>query len=164
MINFRKATSNDIPFMQEMLYEAVYWRENPNKPSLKESLSIPEMIKVVSDWGNQDGDIAVIASEKSVPLGAAWLRYWNADNSIRGYLEDEIPVLVIGVKEGHRHQGIGGKLIEWLIDYAANHSIKKISLMVSKDNYALNLYNQHGFKEVSDTGDSLLMVRDIQSI
>ena len=164
MIVFRKATSKDIPFMQEMLYEAVYWRENPNKPSYEESLSTPEMIKVVSDWGNQNGDIAVIASEESVPVGAAWLRYWNADNFIRGYLDDKIPVLVIGVCSDYRHQGIGGKLIEWLVDYAAKNSIDKISLMVSKDNYALNLYKQQGFKEVSDTGDSLLMVRDIQRI
>lgn len=164
MITFKEATSNDIPFMQEMLYEAVYWRTNPNKPSFEESISMPEMIKVVSDWGNQNGDIAVIASKDSVPLGAAWLRYWNADNFIRGYLEDKIPVLVIAVIKEYRHQGIGGEMIEWLLDYAANNSIDKISLMVSKDNYALNLYKQKGFKEVLDTEDSLLMLREIQSI
>ncbi len=52
-------------------------------------------------------------------------------------------------------------MIEWLIDYGSKHSIQKISLMVSKDNYAINLYKQQGFLEYADKGDSLLMVRKI---
>jgi len=43
-------------------------------------------------------------------------------------------------------------MIEWLIDYASKHSIQKISLSVSKDNYAMKLYKQQGFQEYADTG------------
>jgi len=52
-------------------------------------------------------------------------------------------------------------MIDWLIDSASKHSIQKISLSVSKDNYAINLYKQQGFLEYADIGDAFLMVRKI---
>jgi ribosomal protein S18 acetylase RimI-like enzyme len=52
-------------------------------------------------------------------------------------------------------------MIEWLIDYASRHSIQKISLSASKDNYAINLYRQQGFLEYADRGDAFIMVREI---
>jgi ribosomal protein S18 acetylase RimI-like enzyme len=72
-------------------------------------------------------------------------------------------VLVIAVHRDYRHQGIGGMMTEWLIDYASKHAIQRISLSVSKDNYALNLYRQQGFLEHDDKGDAFLMVRGIRT-
>lgn len=48
-----------------------------------------------------------------------------------------------------------------LISSAKKQSIEKISLSVSKDNYALNLYRQQGFQEHTDIGDMFLMIREI---
>jgi ribosomal protein S18 acetylase RimI-like enzyme len=71
--------------------------------------------------------------------------------------------VVIAVHSDHRQQGVGTKLIEWLIDYAAEHAIRQLSLSVSKDNHALNLYRQQGFQEHGGKGDMFIMVRRIQS-
>ena len=49
-------------------------------------------------------------------------------------------------------------MLQWLIGYAFAHSIERLSLMVSKDNHALNLYEQQGFVESAEKGNSLLMV------
>ena len=144
-----------------MLYEAVFWRTVDNKPTFEEALALPGVRNALADWGERGGETAVIATIDSKPVGAAWYRYMTDDNYIRGYIDESIPVLVIGVHPDYRHQGIGGKLIEWLIEHAANHTIPKISLMVSKDNYAIHLYKQQGFQEYADTGDSFLMVRTI---
>lgn len=157
-IHLRHSLESDIPFLEKMLYEAVYWRESDKKPSFKEALSNPEINKAAVDLGKRAGDIAVIATIDSIPVGAAWLRYWTDSSNIRGYINENIPVLVIGVHSDYRHQGIGKKMIDWLIDSASTNSIKEISLCVSKDNYALNLYSQKGFEEYKDVGDSLLMV------
>ncbi len=46
--------------MREMLYEAVFWRPNPNKPSLKEGLADPGVRNALVDWGEREGDAAVI--------------------------------------------------------------------------------------------------------
>ncbi len=53
-------------------------------------------------------------------------------------------------------------MIDWLIDRASRQGIHRISLSVSKDNYALNLYRQQGFQEYADKGDALLMVRNVE--
>lgn len=157
----REAQHSDIAFLRRILYEAVFWRANDSKPSFEEGLAYPEVSKSLADWGDRDGDTAVVASINSQPIGAAWYRFWTDRNASRGYVDEHTPVLVIGVLGEYRHQGIGGKLIAWLVDHASKHAVETISLSVSKDNYALNLYQQQGFQEHSDSGDSLIMVRKV---
>ena len=160
-VELRNSQQSDIPFLRKMLYEAVFWRASVNKPSFEEGLAYLDVSKSLADWGERDGDTAVVATINSFPIGASWYRFWTDGNFINGYIDEIIPVLVIGVHSDYRRQGIGKKMIEWLIDYASKHSIQKISLSVSKDNYAINLYKQQGFLEYTDRGDALIMVRKI---
>jgi ribosomal protein S18 acetylase RimI-like enzyme len=144
-----------------MLYEAVFWRASENKPALEEGLACPDVSKALANWGERDGDTAVLATVNSTPIGAAWYRFWTDDNFINGYIDETTPVLVIAVHRDYRGQGIGSSMIEWLIDHASKYAIQKISLSVSKDNYAINLYKGQGFQEYADKGDMFLMVRSI---
>jgi len=95
--------------MREMLYEAVFWRPNPNKPSFEDGLANPGVSNALVDWGKRDGDTGVIALCDSRPAGAAWYRFYTADNSISGYLAETILVIVIAVHENYRREGIGEK-------------------------------------------------------
>jgi len=122
---------------------------------------LPDTGKSLANWGKREGDTAVVAIVNSTPVGAAWYRYWDDDNFILGYIDENIPVLVIGVHREYRPQGIGGKMVDWLIDYASKHAIQRVSLIVSKDNYAKNLYIQQGFQLDADEGDALTMARII---
>jgi ribosomal protein S18 acetylase RimI-like enzyme len=162
-IVLRESQHSDAPFLREMLYEAVFWRASVNRPSFEEGLAYPDVSKSLADWGERDGDTAVVATINSIPVGAAWLRFWTDGNFIRGYVDESTPVLVIAVHRDYRHQGIGGRMIDWLIDYASKHAIQRISLSVSKDNYAINLYRQQGFLEHADRGDAFTMVRGIHT-
>ena len=160
-VQLRPSQPTDLPFMKEMLYEAVFWRDVENRPSYKEAFTFPGVAKSLADWSERVGDTAVIATLDGTPVGAAWYRYWTEENYIRGYMDDNVPVLVIGVHQNNRHKGIGTLLIAELVVQARKDSIPKMSLMVSKDNYALNLYKQQGFEIHSETEDSFTMVRDI---
>jgi len=157
----RESQPADIPFLRKMFYEAVFWRDSVNKPSFEEGLAYPDVSKSLADWGERDGDTAVVALVNSIPVGAAWYRFWNDRYFDRGYVDENTPVLAIGVHQDYRHQGIGKRMMGWLIDHASKSSIQRISLMVSKDNYAINLYRQHGFLEYGDKGDAFIMVRKI---
>ena len=159
----RRARPSDLPFMREMLYEAVFWRDRVDKPSFEGGLAYPEVRKALADWGTREGDSAVVATSDSVPMGAAWIRFWTDDNFTRGTWDENTPELVIGVRCEYRHQGVGTKLIEWLIEYASNNAIQQLSLSISKDNYALHLYRQQGFVEAVDMGDAFIMVRTTQT-
>ncbi|MCG8569244.1 MAG: hypothetical protein MJB14_03815 [Spirochaetes bacterium] len=77
-IKLRKYHNEDLPFLKEILYEAVFWRKGPTTPSFEEGLKLPDVKKAIIDFGTRDGDIAVVASSDDLTLaGAAWLRYWN---------------------------------------------------------------------------------------
>ncbi|UCG24116.1 MAG: GNAT family N-acetyltransferase [Chloroflexota bacterium] len=160
-LRLRESQLADIPFLNEMLYEAVFWRASASRPSFDEGLAYPEVSRSLAYWGERDGDTSVVATVHSVKVGAAWYRYWTDDNFINGYIDEMTPVLVIGVHRDYRRKGIGSKMIDWLIDRASKDAIPRISLSVSKDNYALNLYRQQGFLEYADKGDALLMVRNV---
>jgi ribosomal protein S18 acetylase RimI-like enzyme len=151
----------DLPFMYEMLYEAVFWRDTPHKPTLEEGLALPEVSISLLEWGDRHGDTGVMATIAGVRVGAAWYRYWNDTLPVRGYLTPDIPVIVIGVHRDYRRQGVGRGLLLQLIEAAAKQGLAQVSLMVSKDNHALHLYRNVGFVEHRDTGDSLLMVRKV---
>ncbi len=162
-IQLRRAALSDLPFLREMLYEGVYWRTiaNATNPPFEEGLTAPGIMNALVNWGERVGDVAVVACVDSHLAGAAWYRLYTEDSSIRGYIDDTIPALVMAVHRDYRRQGIGTQLIEWLIDHASAHHIQQISLMVSKDNHAIHLYRTCGFLDYADTGDSLLMVRKI---
>lgn len=159
----RESQLSDIPFLREMLFEAVYWRaiSNSNEPKFEDGLAAPEVSKILADWGEKEGDAGVVAMMNSIPVGAVWYRYWNDQDSMRGYISESIPTLVIAVHKEYRRLGIGREMIEQLAEYASGQSVEKISLMVSKDNYALELYKKCGFVQYAEVEDSFLMTLDI---
>jgi len=159
-ITLREYKSSDLPFIKKMLYEAVFWRKKENeRPPFEEGLNYDGVKNALEDWQSREGDTALIAQIDSKPAGAVWYRYFTKENSIRGYYDDAVPVIVIGVHRDYRRMGIGSKMMQGIFEYAISHNISRLSLCVSKDNYALNLYKQQGFVEHIDIGDSYIMVK-----
>ena len=161
-LSLRDAGCDDMPFMRKMLYEAVYWRSisHDENPTFEEGLAAPGVSNALDDWGERGGDTAIIALSDSIRVGAAWYRFYQASNAIRGYIDENTPVVVIGVAPEHRRHGIGERLVTSLIKRASARGIRRLSLMVSNDNHAYALYKKCGFKVYSITGDSRLMIRD----
>ena len=159
----RAATCDDMPFLREMLYEAVYWRSIPRKdnPPFDEGLAAPGVCNALDDWGDREGDTAIIAVFDSIPVGAAWYRFYRTSNAIRGYIDEITPVLVLAVAPEHRRRGIGTRLLTCLIERASERGIHRLSLMVSNDNHAYALYKKCGFQVHANEGDSRLMIRHV---
>jgi|GEM_PF-2384976 len=159
MIKCRTYNQGDYQFLQKMLFEAVFWsRSDEDRPSLEEGLSYDYTKHVLIDFGKRKGDIAVIAEIDGKRVGAAFIRYWNDIENIRGYLSEDVPVLAIGVVDGFRNQGIGSALIESLKSEAIKNGISKISLCVTKTNVAYHLYVKQDFEIVEDIEDSYNML------
>ena len=81
----RESRQSDIPYLRQMLYEAVFWRAGEKKPPFEEGLKYPGVSNALVEWGERDGDAAVVAVIDTNPVGAAWYRYWTESNSTRGY-------------------------------------------------------------------------------
>ena len=102
------------------------------------------------------------------------IEYFINENSV-GFLEysliyDRIEIDNIKVNEEFQNQGIGTKLIEYLIDLANKNQIINITLEVRVSNLvARNLYKKFGFIEISvrkyyyGDEDGILMERTIRS-
>mgnify|MGYP000222885505 CR=1 FL=1 len=58
----REAQPRDLPFLREMLHEAVFWRAGADMPSLTEGLAYPEVERSLENWGKRVGDTGVVAT------------------------------------------------------------------------------------------------------
>ena len=107
------------------------------------------------------GVLGLIALNGSDMIGAAWIRLYQKNNSIRGFIKETVPVLVIGIKKEYRNKGIGTEILHLLFEKATGKGIKSISLMVSEDNEAFKLYEKVGFELKEKHDDSLLMIKKL---
>jgi GNAT superfamily N-acetyltransferase len=99
------------------VFEAGRYRD-PRERTLEvinEALETPDLAKYIVGWG-RPGDAAVIAETVGgVPAGAAWYRLFTADQSGYGFIDPAIPELGIAVLPAYRSRGIGGALIDALL-------------------------------------------------
>jgi len=148
-VSVRPITSEDIPFLWEMLYYAARMAED-GATSSDAAKDDPHLNIYVKDWGKR-GDQGAIAfdPQTSRKLGAAWLRLLTEDKSHYGYYDDETPELAIATLPEVTGQGIGSILLGALIEQACGQ-IPAIVLTVRGDNPARRLYERFGFQVIDE--------------
>lgn len=60
-------------------------------------------------------------------------------------LKDALHIDQIAVKKGNRGSGIGGKMLDYVFDFARELGYKHVTLMANSANPAIRLYEMHGF-------------------
>lgn len=159
--NIRHAISEDINFLWEMLYQAIYVPEGQTPPS-KDIINEPHIKQILECWGRR-GDLALIAMDISnQPVGAVWIRLFDDDNKTFGYVDQETPILGIALQPHVRGKGIGTLLMEEILKEAKRLGIKKMSLSVDPHNPALRLYERFGFKKIGVDGTSWDMLTELE--
>ncbi len=151
---FRLSARADPVFLLEMLYEAVFWRDDgrDERPPLESLLNDPHYAAYVEGWG-RPGDTALIAFDRSdEPVGAAWARHFPATAPGYGFISEAIPELAIGVFAEFRRQGVGSLLLGSLIARVTAAGEPALSLSVETDNPSRQLYLKHGFVTVPPAG------------
>lgn len=162
-VRVRLAREEDILFLREMLYEAAYWNFERERPPLEQGLSRPDLVRLLQGWG-RPGDSAVIAGlDDHTPIGAAWYRFWTAENHSYGFVDERTPELGIGVRVKNRNQGVGARLLQALLNHAYGQGIHHISLSVEPSNHALHLYEKIGFNKVQLVDGAWTMIIDLKS-
>ncbi len=152
-MTIRTATWDELPFLEEMQFEAFFWNPNTPPPLADEFLARPEIQRLLAGWG-RPGDRAVIAQEDETPIGAAWYRFWTDEDHTYGFVDAETPELGIGVHASHRSKGVGRALMRALIEAARDDGVRTLSLSVDPSNFARRLYESEGFVKVGESGTS----------
>lgn len=112
--------------------------------------------RYVDRWG-RPGDTAVVGLEGATPVGAAWFRFYRADEPGFGFIDEQTPELSIAVVPSRRHHGYGSTLLKELLTRAREAGCRSISLSVDRDNPAIGLYRRFGFEEVASSDNNVTM-------
>lgn len=157
-VRLRPLTAQDIPFLPEALYQALY--TSPGEaPLSREVILLPELFRYIEGWGQRDGDLGTLAlGPNETFLGAAWLRLFPRDSPGYGFLDPQTPELSVSVVPQGRGQGIGTHLIEATLAQAS-HRFSAVSLSVTPGNPALRLYERLGFQIVRHNPNDIVMRR-----
>lgn len=143
----RVANENDIPFLWEMLYQSMYVPDG-EKPFPRSIIHEPFISKYLEHWGNQAGDIGLIAESVNQPIGASWLRLFDEAHKGYGYVDDETPEIGIAILKDWRGKGVGSALMRDLESYAKTYGYKNLCLSVDPRNPARHLYERFGYVHV----------------
>ncbi len=147
----RPGGPEDLPFLWEMLYEAVCWRPGGPRPPWDEIFAdySSRLPRYLEDWGRAD-DTAVIAVDPADRrnIGAAWYRLFPANAPGYGFVDASTPEVAIGVVSGWRGRGVGGALLDTLLGAAKSRGFDALSLSVEPGNPAARLYERKGFIEL----------------
>lgn len=154
-LSFRIMEENEYDFLMDMHYESIHMGEN--KPPKLELLNDPNLKKYHEEWGRQ-GDRALLALMDDVPIGAGWFRLFDESNPGYGFVDRKTPELGIAVRPAYRGQGVGGKLMEALIQQAQKDGFSSLSLSVDPSNQAaVRMYEKLGFVYCGMSGTSWTM-------
>lgn len=160
-IKIRPATSEDIPILSDMLFEAGAVSEKIREMGKEKALTLPAMIYFLENFG-RFGDFGFIAETGDKTLvGAVWARLFTEENKGYGFINAQIPELAIAVVPEFRALGAGTKLMHALIKEAQTLKFFALSLSVDRRNPALRLYERLGFIDAGiskETDSSLTMI------
>ena len=157
----RNATDADREFLADMLVAAVNWSPEWKPVSRRRVLSAHRTAHYVAGWP-RDTDLGVIAEAGPGPVGAAWVRFFTADDPGYGFIAADVPELTVGVDAAWRGRGVGRCLLRAVAARAAAAGIRRVSLSVERKNFARGLYRSEGYVVDGGSGpQSDTMVKDL---
>jgi len=158
--SIRPGTPEDLPVIQRVLYEALAWNPEEQLPDIEVVLAHPEAARYHVGWGRV-GDIAVIATLDSEPIGAAYGRLFTDEDHGHGFVDEATPEIAIAVWGENRGQGVGGRVLQALEAEALRAGIDRFSLSVDAMNPARRLYIRHGYEVLTDHESSHRMLKTL---
>lgn len=150
-IAIRKATSEDIPFLQAMIWEAIL-----ASPTLLVQDGLETMQQYEEHywkgWPEHPDPAFVALDGTGRRLGAITVKPNDADEPVSSWR------IGIGVEAFARGQGVGQHLIEQAIAFAMEKGALYVNLFVDPTNMqAIALYQRLGFVEVGKMGELIEM-------
>ena len=153
MAEIRPLKSEEIPLLEEFLYQAIFIPQGL-APLSRSILKEPYLEMYIKDFGQQPDDWALAAEVDGQLVGAVWVRIMK-DYS---YYDDQTPSLSISFLPDFRGQGLGQQLMTAMLDLLKAKDYPSVSLSVSRDNPSVRFYQRLGFVTVEEREDDHLML------
>jgi len=153
----RPLKTEELPILEDMLYEAVYQADETN-PISREVIKLPEVSVYIDNFGQDKNDYCLVATIEDKIIGAVWTRILAGKIKGFGNIDAQTPEFAISLFKEYRKQGIGTKLMQEMIALLKAKGYKQTSLSVQKKNYAFKLYQKLGFEIIEEKEDDYLML------
>lgn len=157
----REMRKDEYPLLDDFLYEAIFIPAGYGKEVPRDIMyTDPQVYAAIADFGTHPADDCLVAEVDGRVVGAVWVR----TRAAYGHIDAQTPSFSISLYRAYRHCGIGTALMEGMLARCRESGYKRASLGVSKENYAVKLYEKVGFRIVGDGADATewLMVCDLQ--
>ncbi|MCK9217765.1 MAG: GNAT family N-acetyltransferase [Firmicutes bacterium] len=139
---------SDHACLDEFLYQAIFIPKGEDVPP-RNIINVPEIFIYIKNFGEEIGDLGVVAEQNGQVVGAAWTRIIHA----YGHIDENIPELAISLLPEFRGYGIGAKLMKKLFKVIEENGYSQTSLSVQKDNPAVRFYQRLGYEIINDKVD-----------
>lgn len=104
----------------------------------KDIINKPDLQVYVKDFGENKGDLCLVAQVADEIVGAVWVRIMND----YGHIDNETPSFAISLLKEYRNYGIGTELMKQMLTKLKLEGYKQASLSVQKMNYAVRMYRK----------------------
>ena len=98
--SIRELRQDENKVLGTFLYEAIFIADGVPIPS-KEIINQPELQVYVKDFGENKGDLCLVAEVNNEIVGAVWVRIMND----YGHIDDETPSFAISLLKEYRNYG-----------------------------------------------------------
>lgn len=140
-----------------MLYEAIYQPEGTETLS-RNIIKTPEINIFISNFGKLPDDYCLVADMDGEIIGAVWVRILSGRIKGYGNIDNETPEFAISLFGEYRNKGYGTQMMKKMIEYLKEKGYKQTSLSVDKNNYAVRMYQNLGFKIIKENEHDYLML------
>lgn len=151
--SIREMLPSEYPLLADFLYEAIFIPEGAAKPP-RDIIEQEELQVYIRDFGKRKDDLALAAQCGEKIIGACWVRIMDD----YGHIDNETPSFAISLYEEYRGRGIGTELMRRMLALLRANGHKRASLAVQKENYAVKMYKNVGFKVVGENDQEYIML------
>ena len=139
--SIRELRQDENEVLDTFLYEAIFIPEGVPAPS-KKIINQPELQVYVKDFGENKGDLCLVAEVNNEIVGAVWVRIMND----YGHIDDETPSLAISLLKEYRNYGIGTELMKQMLMKLKIQGYKKKSKAYATRSKKADDGNRHRHK------------------
>lgn len=152
----REMRIEEYPILEKFLYEAIFQRDGEDLLP-RVIIDEPSLWIYIDGFGLKEDDYCLCAEACGEIVGAVWVRIVEGYGNVGG----ETPEFAVSLFKEFRGFGIGTDLMKRMIKYLKDKGYKKASLAVQKDNYALRMYLNVGFRVIDEDEEEYIMVCDL---
>lgn len=138
------------------MYEAIFIPKGAEPPT-GDIIEKPELRVYTDDFGTRKGDNCLVADFGGKVIGVVWTRIMDD----YGHVDDETLSFAISLYKEYHGQGIGSQLMVKMLELLKWQGYERVSLEVQKENYAVKMYKNVGFKTVDENAEEYITVCEL---